>query len=230
MAINSRFTYLLILIYLLSSCQQIKQSFEETLNPKPNSTAEKPKAEEHSISSSSYTESSSSTFSYSTSTDNQPSSSIYESSEKLDDIQKQLQAKFPGKKLMLYQSLYFYDFQGGQITVQIQDPDKSENIDSYVYFNGEWQGPNPVKISGNISINSFLFPLDELKFSVAKKIHEYMVNEAKSMEGGMASEHIYFNHMTVAGFEDSHWYSSINADRKNLFIDFDIIGKEIKRR
>lgn len=230
MVINSRFTYLPILIFFLSSCQQIKQSYEETLNPKPNSTVEKPKAEDAGSSTSSYTESSTSTFSYSTSTDDQPTTSIYESSEKLDDIQKQLQAKFPGKKLMLFQSLYFYDFQGGRITVQIQDPDKPENIDSYVYFNREWQGPNPVKISGNIDLKSFLFPFDELKFSVAKKIHDYMINEAKNMEGGVASEHIYFNHMTVAGFEDSHWYSSINGDRKNLFIDFDINGKEIKRR
>jgi len=224
MKISTLIYILLLFLFFFSSCQQIKKSYEETLNPKP---------QQDSSSGSFSTSSSNSTQSIIESIPEVKTfNSLFESSEKLDQIQSELMnlPQFKDKKLMIYQGLYFYDFQGGRIAVQIQDPNIPENIDNYEYSDEKWQDPTPVKITGNINMSELLFPMDKLKFSVAKIVYDTMVEEAKSVEGGEASNHVYFNHMVIAKRASTYWYSSIRGSRKDLYIDFDLEGRVIKRR
>lgn len=218
---------LLVLISTFSACQQIKKSYEETINPK---------SQENSDSNDNQGTMSSTTTIVTTEISSDPQkknyTSIYASPEKLDQIQAELMnmPNLKGKKVNVYQDLYFYDFQGARITIKIQDPNIPENIDSYLYANEKWNDPTPVKISGNIKMIDFLFPLDKLKFSVAHSIQKTMEEEAKNIEGGVPSDHIYFTHMQVAGISNTNWYSSIAGSRKDLYLYFDVNGNETSRR
>lgn len=68
----------------------------------------------------------------------------------LQKIEDQLKAlpQFEGKPLKLFQNVTFYD---NRIILDVQDPNKPENIDHYEYKidEGKWSEPSPVQISGN---------------------------------------------------------------------------------
>ncbi|MFZ4261493.1 hypothetical protein ACFRAE_05585 [Sphingobacterium sp. HJSM2_6] len=214
---NIAFAFLMVLIF--SSCEPIKKSYHETVNPNPNSHADQnarsinraaiPPQEKKEL-----------------------DISLYASAERLDQIQQELLnlPLFKGKSLMAYQGLYFYDFRNGHISLKIQNPDILENIDEYIYTENKWQEPIPVKITGNVPLEHSLFPLNKVKFSVAKIVHDQMLEEAKSMEGGTASTHVYFNYINLGKTKRYYWYSSVTGARKDLYIDFDLEGKEINRR
>lgn len=209
---------------LFSSCQQIKKSFEDTMKPRQQKDASDYSLER--------TGSSSSVTTDVTGPDDIKEQSVYASAEELEKIQAELMnlPKFKGKKIMMHQDLYFFDFQGGRISIKIQDPDKPENIDTYTYSKGKWLDPTPVKISGNLKMVDLLYPLDKVKFSTVKKIHDTLIEEAKDIEGGTPSDHVYFVHLKVANMDVTHWYSSISGARKDVYLYFDVDGNLTERR
>jgi len=207
-------------VMTLCSCRQLNKSFEETLNPKPEK-----KAGDNFTHTGTYR--SGSTTIQQTEPDN--FKSIFEDGAALDRIQEELEnlPQFRGKKLMLYQSLYFYDFQGGRITLNIQNPDTTENVDTYVYADGKWQEPTPVKIIGEIANEvDFLMPLDELKFSTAKKINDIAGEKIKGIPGGHTNGFIYFNYMRIKRInrKEAGWYLQIQGSRRDVRLDFDVEG------
>lgn len=211
-----------VIVFVFSSCKQIRKSYEETISPNPIRKTEKEIE----------TRSDSLSMNRRIGKSNEAEISLFESVDRLNLIQEELLnlPQFKGKKLMAYQSLYFYDFNNGHISLKIQDPNIPENIDEYVYRDGNWQQPIPVKITGNIPVEHYLFPLEKVKFSVAKIVHDQIVNEANMMDGGKASDHVYFNYINMSSGKQYYWYSSVSGNRKDLYIDFDMEGKEIKRR
>lgn len=74
--------------------------------------------------------------------------SIFESATALDSIQQELcnLPRLKGKQLFFFLGFFFYDYQGGMISINLQDPDQPENIDTYTYSNGEWQVQQPVRV------------------------------------------------------------------------------------
>jgi hypothetical protein len=111
------------------------------------------------------------------------------------------------------------------ISVDLQDPGKPENVDTYTYSNGEWQIQKPVKITGNghIPLEMLLMPLDELKFSTAKKVYDIAVEKSKTIEGAGPTRHIYFNQLKAVHVKE--WYVMIQGSRRNYRITFDVNGR-----
>jgi hypothetical protein len=218
---------LLLAICLLVSCKEFKKSIDETLHPKPS---QKRAAAGNDTSSSSVTYSSSSaTFSSSavlSSVGEQDYTSIFASAATLDSIQQLLRDMpgLKGKKLLMLNGIYFYDYRGGMISVDLQDPDKPENVDTYTYSNGEWQMKKPVKIAGNghFPLELLLMPLDEVKFSTAKKVYDTAVEKSKTVEGAEPSPHVYFNQLKAVHVKE--WYVMIRGDRHDYRITFDVNG------
>ncbi|MCD2423372.1 hypothetical protein LQ567_11415 [Niabella pedocola] len=223
-------------LLMFCSCEQINRSFEQTRNPRPEKTdaAMHTETESHSTSSSS---SSTTTIVGSGSGDQSGNRSIFEDAATLDRIQSELEQlpQFRGKELMLYQSLHFYDFQGGRITINIQNPDTTENIDQYVYANGKWQEPTPVKTFGQLQQEvDFLMPLSRIRFATAKKINDVANEKIKDIPGGKTNGFIYFNCMRIKRLNktDAGWYLQIQGARSDLRLDFDPDGnlKEMKKQ
>lgn len=134
--------------------------------------------------------------------------------------------QFGGKPLNVFQNVHFY---GGsydsKIKINIQDPNNPENIDHYIYKNGQWSEPQPVKLSGDGDMSANVTPLDQIKFAtvaeIAKVWHEKAVEvQAKETE----ADHIYFS-LTVHLQKRSWETSNIETDRAEYSLDFDQNGK-----
>lgn len=213
-------------IVLIVSCEQINKSFEETRNPKPKTeNGRLTESESHS---------SSTTITSRTGQDNavKTAPGIIEDAARLDAIQAELQnlPQFRGKKLMLYMSLYYRDNDGGTISLNIQNPDKKENIDNYEYSNGKWQEPTPVKIQNELlavdNLVEFLMPLDRIKFSTFKKINDIAKEKLKEIEDGKMRGYIYFSYSYIKSLnrDQSYWYTDIEGSRKDAHLEFDVNG------
>lgn len=208
----------LLLCFLLASCKEVKKSIEDTLHPTPQKKAEPA----DNTTSSTVSFSSSSSFS---TTRQQNYKSIFESAAALDSIQQELRDMpgLKGKKLFFVHGFYFYDYQGGMISIDLQDPDKPENVDTYTYSNGEWKIQHPVKITGNVPFKLLLMPLDDVRFSTAKKVYDTGLEKSKTVEGAAPITHVYFNQVKAVDVKE--WYVTINGTRRNYRLKFDVDGK-----
>lgn len=220
-------------LLMFCSCEQINRSFEQTRNPRP----EKSDAAMHTETESHSTSTTTTIIAGPGSGDLSDDRSIFEDAGRLDRIQSELEnlPQFRGKKLMLYQSLHFYDFQGGRITINIQNPDTTENIDQYVYANGKWQEPTPVKTFGQLQQEvDFLMPLNRIRFATAKKINDVANEKIKDIPGGKTNGFIYFTCMRIKRLNktEAGWYLQIQGARSDLRLDFDPDGnlKEMKKQ
>lgn len=211
---------ILLTLPFLVSCNEVRKSIEETLYPK----SRKKVVPADSTTSSTVVFSSS----YSSSTSSQQDyKSIFESAAALDSIQEELRSlpHFKGKKLFFLRGFYFYDYQGGIISIELQDPNEPENVDTYTYSNGEWSMQQPVKITGHFPLKFLLAPLDEVKFSTAKKVYDAGLEKSKTIEGAQPITHVYFNQIKEVHVRE--WYLMINGARRNYQVKFDVNGKFI---
>lgn len=212
---------------LITSCKEARKSIDETLHPVPRGKAKPGAGDERVINS---TSSSATIFSSSTafSSDRveQTFKSIFADAAFLDSIQQALfnLPGFKGKRLFFMAGLYFYDYQGGMISVDLQDPDNPENIDTYTYSNGAWERQRPVKIAGSrhFPLQMLLMPLDEIKFSTAKKVYDFAVERSKKIEGAAPIQHVYFSHIKAVHVKE--WYIMIQGDRRDYRLTFDVKG------
>ncbi len=216
-------TVVLLICCLMVSCKEARKSIEDTLHPKSQRKAGSP--DKNAFSSTTTFSSSSSTVS--SSTHEQTFTSIFNSAENLDSIQHALYdlPGFKGKKLRFLNGLYFYDYRGGMISIDLQDPNNPENVDTYTYSNGEWKIQKPVVITGNghFPLEMLLAPLDEVKFSTAKKVYDIAVERSKTIEGAEPTQHIYFTQINAVHVKE--WYVMIRGARRNYRITFDVNGR-----
>lgn len=210
--------FILLTLPFLISCNEARKSIEETLHPKSQKKVVPADSPTSSIvvSSSSYSFSTSSQEGY---------KNIFESAATLDSIQQELgnMPHFKGKKLFFLRGFYFYDYQGGIISIDLQDPGKPENIDTYTYSNGEWSMQQPVKIMGHFQLDFLLAPLDEVKFSTAKKVYDAGLEKSKTIEGAEPITHVYFNQIKEVHVRE--WYLMIKGARHDYQVKFDVNGK-----
>ena len=219
---TSRYSTIAVLLSVLfmTSCKDLRKSIDETLHPVEQ---KKTAPTDSNSASSSTTFSSSSVFS---SGSEQNFKSIFESGARLDSIQQALynMPGLKGKKLFFMAGLYFYDYQGGMISVDLQDPNNPENVDTYTYSNGEWDIQKPVKITGNphFPLKMLLMPLDEIRFSTAKKVYDIAWEKTKAIEGVERTQHVYFSQIKAVHVKE--WYVMVRTDRHDYRITFDVDG------
>lgn len=228
----------LLTFFLMTSCKEARKSIEETLHPKPQkkiASADSSTSSSSTVFSSSHVSSSSivsSSIAAFSEAQEEGFESIFEDAATLDSIQQALRDMpgLKGKKLFMLNGLYFYDYRGGMISVDLQDPNNPENIDTYIYSNGEWQIQKPVRISGNghFPIKLLLMSLDEVKFSTAKKVYDIAAEEAKKIEGAEPTRHVYFNQLKAVHVKE--WYVMIRGSRRHYRITFDVHGNVRTKR
>lgn len=140
--------------------------------------------------------------------------------------------QFGGKPLNIFQNIHFYGGKRPRITVEIQDPNKPENIDHYEFEDGKWSEPQPVRISGNGNMKDNVFPLDEIKFADIAKIAQTYGEKAKEVEAKETDlPHVYYSLFVSTGKKE--WITGfLKTDRAEYEFEFNNDGtlKSFKKR
>lgn len=134
-----------------------------------------------------------------------------------------------GKEIQVFQDVSIYN--DGRIMINIQDPEKPENIDHYEYKNGKWSEPEPVQITGDGDMSANLTPLKDIDFTKVPgmiKIYEEKVKEVEASENRPISMtfQLSFN-------QERYWSAGyIKSPRAEYSIEFNVDGslKEFKKR
>lgn len=159
-----------------------------------------------------------------TSTDN-----LYTDVSTLKKAEEQLKnlPQFKGKDIKVFQKIYFYE--DDRIIVDLQDPTKLENIDSYTFRNGKWEDPQAVQISGGGDLEANLFSLNEIKFETVSTIYKELQKQAKDIDGAKIGSGIYYNLNVMRG--EKSWFTGIDGDRGSYSGYFNADGtlKEFKK-
>ena len=92
--------------------------------------------------------------------------------------------QFKGKPLNVFQNIQFYGGDTARIEIDIQDPEKPDNIDHYTYQDGKWSEPQPVQISGGGDMKANVTELDKIKFATVAEIAKTWGEKAKEVEAG----------------------------------------------
>lgn len=131
----------------------------------------------------------------------------------LNKAEKELKElpKFKGKEIKVFQQVYFYG--DGRIKLAIQDPEKPENVDDYLFQNGKWQEPQPVQISGGGSMDDNVFPLSDIKFETVANINKQVEAKSKDIEGAQPLGALYYAMNPATG--ELRWMASVQGTRGN---------------
>lgn len=214
-----KYHLIFFLLLLTASCDQINKSLEETRNPVSHESGG---GQENILSRHLQKTPSSGSGAESGHT------LIFEDSAKLDAIWQTLLdlPQFKGKDPMLYRNMHISTIQGGSIHVNIQNPDTTENVDTYKYAGGKWQTPVPVQITGSTDQVSFFIPLREVRFATASKIFRTANEKLKTIPGAAPVDFIYFSTITIKAFhkQDAKWYLSLKGTRNMYHLEFDLDG------
>lgn len=128
--------------------------------------------------------------------------------------------QFGGKPVNVFQTIHFYGGSRPRIMLEVQDPNKPENVDHYEYENGKWGEPQPVRLSGGGKMKDNVVPLKNIPFAAVAKIHQAWVEKSKEVGGRQAMpEHVYFSLFVPTG--KSKWYvEDIKTDRATYELEF----------
>lgn len=147
--------------------------------------------------------------------------------QKAEQLLKDL-PKFKGKDIKVFQNIHFYE--DGRVMVDLQDPDKPENIDNYIFKDGKWGEPQPVQISGDGDISSNVFSLNQIKFETVADIHKQLEEKAKAIEGAKITSHIYY--VLNVSNQTGRWYTGVDGTRESYSGYFNADGslQEFKKK
>ena len=140
--------------------------------------------------------------------------------------------QFGGKPVNVFQTIHFYGGSNPRITVDIQDPNKPDNIDHYQFEDGKWGEPIPVRISGDGRMKDNTFPLNEIKFANIAKIAQTFSEKAKEVEAEDTEvDHVYYSLFVPTG--EKKWYTGdIKTSRAEYEFEFNKDGslKSFRKR
>ncbi|MGO1245394.1 MAG: hypothetical protein ACTJHT_13100 [Sphingobacterium sp.] len=201
---------LAILMFLMSSCTQVTQSFKDTFTQpaeggSPGGTAASMQQREK---------------------ENEQRTNYLRDAGYLRAAKKKLEklTKFQGKVLNVYSDIHFYD--DGRIMLNLQDPSIAENIDTYTFRDGQWQTPEAMRVSGHDSLNDGLIPLDTVDFGTVTMIYDYLRKESQSIEGAADVSHIYLIIRPIN--IGNQWYASLQGARATYSLRATLSGEILR--
>lgn len=136
---------------------------------------------------------------------------------------------YKGKEINVFQNMRLSD--DGRITIEVQDPEKPENIDHYEYENGKWSEPEPVQISGGGDMSANITPIKDIDFTKLPSIVKIYEEKAKEVEAKKTRpDYVYFS-LFVPNQMRRWGTPNIQTDRAKYQIDFNLDGslKEFKK-
>lgn len=180
------------------SCNELSQSIKDTIRPIPQTNA-------HDIESQLPLQ----------------AIPIAASKDALQEAENSLRSlpRFKGKKIVVYRSAHFYG--DGRIILNIQDPTDPGIIDKYSYKNGQWQKPDPVRITQQDRLKDNLVSLDKAPFATANKVYETVLQKLQEINSDKTDVTVYF----VPFQGGIRWYPTrLETERSRYSLMFDEAG------
>ena len=140
--------------------------------------------------------------------------------------------QFSGKELNVFQNVQFYGSSRPRIEIDIQDPEKPDNIDHYTYEDGKWSEPQPVQISGGGDMKDNVTPLKDIKFATVASIAKIWSEKAKEVEASETQLDFVSFQLWVPN-QTRRWITStIETPRAKYSADFNVDGtlKEFEKQ
>lgn len=139
----------------------------------------------------------------------------------LQKAQESLQAmpQFAGKELHVFQDVIFYSL---GIKIDVQDPNKPENIDHYEFKfkDGKWSEPSPVQISGGGDMKANLTPMKNIRFAdVAEKFIPLYKQTAQKENLAVKlpePDNVVFKLWVPS--QERYWQAPMDTDRAQMFL------------
>ena len=204
---NSTIAYILFtLVFILSSCNDIKQTIKETqkgsnLTPVVYSDIQ---------------------------SNNAAQSSKLALSQKdwMQNAEQTLRNRpeFKGKSIYVYKTIHFYN--DGRVICQLQNPQNPKYIDEYTFKDGQWQDPKPVRTSVNDQIEVNLVALGQFSFHKANTIYMSYTQKLDSLRAEFSNpNYANISVYAIVGENNLKWYpNSISTDRSSYSFKYDENG------
>ncbi|MCT2563669.1 hypothetical protein [Chryseobacterium herbae] len=223
---------------LLTGCEKVSKSINETFEPVADTTAQHTKNEEIPVSVPSpyspavekqieeaqrlvstmlekHTKTRTDTYKEGENTD------FLTNEEKLKSAEEALRKlpQYAGKEIRVYNIIHFND--NGSIRAMLQHPTNPGYIDNYEYKDGKWSDPTPEQMSVRDDIESRLVPLEKIDFANVAKAANVYHQKIEQVEGAKPITTIY---ISIAN-NNLRWFpASINGSRERYSIQLNQNG------
>lgn len=150
----------------------------------------------------------------------------------LQKAQDALQAlpQFAGKELNFFQEV---NITNNVLQVNVQDPNKPENIDHYEYKweEGKWSEPRPVQLSGGGDLKANLTPFKDVRFADVADKYMVLYNQIVEKEQLKPVEAVpsVITFVLIPHNQQRFWQASLDTDRSKSLLRMNMDGtlKEI---
>lgn len=193
-----------VVLLLLTSCNRLKESIQQTFEPRVDTTIatfDNDREEERILT--------------------KKPKAIAEDSVLLRQAQQALinLDEFSGKPVFLHRSVHFYS--DGRILTEIQNPHKPEEIDKFGYKDGRWEKGDPVMVTKTTNSERHVYALTEFDFVTAHKIYQTISSKMHEINSPERQPTVY----AVFRDGDIRWYpTTLKTERNRYSISFDTDG------
>ena len=124
-----------------------------------------------------------------------------------------------GKKLVIYESIHFYD--DHRIYLKIQNPDNPTYVDEYRYADGSWSDPQPVVMSKDERIEERSAELIKIPFTNAYHVYRILTEKRKEINSKDAD---YTPYVVIFDHEIRWYPTTISNARSEYELDYNEDG------
>lgn len=124
-----------------------------------------------------------------------------------------------GKNINIYQSIHFYD--NYRVSLKIQNTENPNYVDEYYYSNQKWEGPKPIVLSKNTIVSDNTMPLDKVPFKNAHNVYKALTQKMEEIGSTTTDVTVY----VVLYGNKIKWYpQSLSNQRSRYSITFNTDG------
>ena len=142
-------------------------------------------------------------------------------SDALREFEPKMAEKIGGEVSALDLSVY-----ENNVKIQVQDPQKKENVDGYDYKNGVITDPVPVRLYGGGSLEQNLFKLKEVSLAKIPELIDEAREKSKDLEGAKVTHVVIKKDLPFSNKVKIRVY--LSGTRKSAWLVADANGKVIE--
>jgi hypothetical protein len=150
-----------------------------------------------------------------------PAAEDFFESDVLTEFEPKMTEKIGGEVKALDLSVY-----ENFVKIQVQDPQKKENVDSYDYKNGIISEPVPVRLYGGGSLEQNLFKLKEVNLARIPELIDEAREKSQELEGAKVTHVIVKKELPFSNKVKIRVY--LSGTRKSAWLVADADGKVIE--